>query len=374
MNSRTVRHQFFSLAALVLISVVAAPGPALAPVVASGSVLAAWLLTNRLYCHRLRARNISTERAREDRDVYLGALVVMASVVVSVTVLASASTWSLSWNLIASAGTSAESVASTLIVGLPIMLASVAVSSCIDRYVVIPWRNGIVGPYAFELPVGVKAVNSTQKAKRKIFTRIWIIHRVVATGVFAVGLFVLMLVVAREAGALLFNTRDPAALYTGAVPVALVGVAAVYLPYWGEAPSAIRMFFGNFRISVGDYVRVAHGEKGELTPALVWDVSTDHGYTLVLPDGSTQLVSLVDASRLSPMTRDVPSAQESWEAVVSAAGEIQDRSTSYIDTLTPRADWVVRGPRILALGSQALAGQTRGQLDPDEFGGHALPK
>lgn len=371
MNSRTVRHQLFALALVTALSVLDGGGIFWEVTSATLVTIMAWFVLNRWYCHRLGGRSISQERAREDRDAFVGVLAVGASAVVQLAELA-LRVLGVTWTFTSLLPSWLHVSLQAILGGAAILLAAVCVSSLVDRYVILPWRNGIVEPYPFERR-SPAATAARDVAKRKIYTRIWIIHRLLATAVSGIAIFAMVAIIVREATIALFVMADPSAALAPAIAIGAAAVGAILSDYWKEAPASIRMTFGNFRISVGDYLQVKNVSDGSPGVGLVWETSTDHGYVLLWPGGSYQPIRLSKANRLSPYTKAPPTENEACERVVQTITSYQDRSLSFIDTVTPRADWNVAAPSMLAIGRR-VEGPRRGDQVPEEFSGSLPPE
>ncbi len=164
-----------------------------------------------------------------------------------------------------------------------IVLMLLYVSSCIDWYVIRAWRDGIV--------IDPPCMRRGNRPTWLLITRVWLLHRIIATIGFFVGLWTLVGLAWFELAK--HHGHSNWAIYL----LGLVSPSAIPLffmrSYISDLGHAVGLAFGNLPISIGDHV--SWSDDGQKFEGIAYDVSIDRGYRVIERGGKTRHLSLADA-------------------------------------------------------------------------------
>lgn len=273
-----------------------------------GSVSAACgvagLLLVMCYSLMLDGRNRSAQRARDDRTMTLWCPAPLwVSFVISVM---SAHSSDLPVHRLFRWGHVASVVMCTVVGALAVIL----LSSLLDRYVVLPWRDGVLD--------GRPAFRRGERS-RDVCTHLWFIHRVVATVVTFAG-FWAVVGLAWFAVSSRASNNDWGLYLAGLVSPSAIPVFLMR-KWLQELWHATNLAFGHIDVFVGDTVlRVVNGVQQE---GVVIEASVDRGMTVLAPDGSQWTMSLKDVRLGNGMSTSIsPPAQWNMDTVFGAASRV----------------------------------------------------
>jgi hypothetical protein len=167
---------------------------------------------------------------------------------------------------------------------LTIALELVFLSSTVDWYAIKAWRDGIV------------AEPPCRRGSRPTWlnvTRWWLVHRIIATVAFFVGLSVIIdlgwFEIAKH-----YKGSDWAYFLVGLVSPTLL-TALVMRGYLTNLWDAIGLAVGNLQVALGDTVTFMY--HGRSVTGVVYDVSIDGGYRVLESDGSSRYLPLADVRK-----------------------------------------------------------------------------
>lgn len=237
--------------------------------------LAAVLLCNVIYARALQRRPRSDDRAIGDTRRAISMLVALPLPIAYAIAAAVDKTLRPAHQAL-----QANAVAAFVACLAVIALALLYVSSSIDWYIIRAWRDGVV----CDPPCNRKGNRTTWL----LITRLWLLHRIVATIGFFVGLWTVVGLAWFELAK--HHGKSDWAIYL----LGLVSPAAIPLFFMGSyianLGQSVGLAFGNLRVSLGD--RVSWVDDGKEYHGIVYDVSIDGGYRIIDRSGQFSYLSL----------------------------------------------------------------------------------
>ncbi|MCW2990360.1 MAG: hypothetical protein JWM73_954 [Solirubrobacterales bacterium] len=239
------------------------------------AALLAALLCNRIYAGALAQRKRTEERAVGDRRRAVAMLIALPLPTAYAVCAASSST------LRAASSVLAEDPISALVACLVVIaLALLYVSSSVDWYIIKGWRDGVVS----EPP----CMRKKDRPTWLLITRVWLLHRIVATIGFFVGLWTLVglawFELAKHHGGSDWAIYLLGLVSPSAIPLFFMRHYIVALGH------AVGLAFGNLPIALGD--EVGWTDEGAARRGIVYDVSIDGGYRMIKRDGQSSYLPL----------------------------------------------------------------------------------
>jgi hypothetical protein len=282
--------------------------------------LAAALICNAIYAHALQGQPRSDERATGDRRRAVTMLIALP--VPIAFAVAAALTGQLRP---AESVLHDSSVAAFVACLVVVAFALLYVSSTIDWYIVKAWRDGIV--------TDPPCKRQGNRPTWLLITRIWLLHRIVATIGFFVALWTSVGLGWFEL--IKHHGNSDWAIYL----LGLVSPSAIPLffmrSYIANLGHAVGLAFGNLRISLSD--RVSWTDDGQHSEGIVYDVSIDEGYRVISHNGHSQNLQLARA-RNGNISID-ETDPEPWGCDAVRASELMGAS----DYWAPRTHASTRG-------------------------------
>ncbi len=282
--------------------------------------LGAALTCNVIYAHALKGRPRSDERSTGDRRRGLTMLIALPIPTGFALVAASMEQLRPAESVLQSS-TVAAFVACMVVVALALLY----MSSTIDWYVIRAWRDGIV--------VDPPCMRRGNRSTMLLITRIWLLHRIVATVGFFVALWTSVGLVWFEL--LEHHGKSDWAIYL----LGLVSPSAIPLflmrSYIANLGHAVGLAFGNLRIALSD--RVSWSDDGQHSEGIAYDVSIDLGYRVIDREGRCQYLPLGRARNGNVSIDETD--PEPWACDAVRASQLMGAS----DYWEPRAHASARG-------------------------------
>lgn len=268
-------HGLLTGAGIVMLGLLGGPTEAWIGAGTGGVTLIAVLLCNSIYAHALQRRPRSDDRFIGDRR---RALTMFAALPLPTAYAIAAA---MDGGLRPGHQTLQPNAVAAFVACLAVVaLALLYLSSTIDWYIVRGWRDGIVCD-----PPCRRVGNRTTWL---LITRVWLLHRIVATIGFFVGLWTVVGLAWFEL-ARHHNKSDWAIYLLGLVSPSAIPLffMSSYITNLGHAAG---LAFGNLRVSLSD--RVSWTDDGKDYDGIVYDVSVDAGYRVIDPEGKVSYLSL----------------------------------------------------------------------------------
>ncbi|NYI99595.1 hypothetical protein HNR19_000294 [Nocardioides thalensis] len=273
------------------------------------------LILNLAYARLLGGRPRSVRRKDADRRT---ALVVLGWLPVSLLAVGLLVLWHpyesyLRWG----------SIEATCLLIVELGFIAVFLSSLIDRYLVTPWRDGVIGPPPFE----------RGQASRSAYTKMWVNHRLAATALFFVAFWVLC-------GLAWFKAFEASVTNSWLVfLLSLVSPAVipvVVMRGWiRHLADAVSIGFGHVDLRVGDYIECTNAT--DMDAGIVYEVSTDRGYIVLADDGHLWTLPLSDA-RPSKRLRVDHAPPTTFDVVAAITSPAATNLGDARDYLTPKTE------------------------------------
>jgi hypothetical protein len=263
---------------LVVLAMLGSPTDAWFAVATGATTLIIAVIANAVYTHALAGRPRSEQRWIGDRRRAMAMLVAFTAP----TVYAEAATRNSHLRPFSDVLTG-NSIAAFVACLVVVALSLLYLSSTIDWYVVRGWRDGIV--------VEPPCLRNGNRTTWLLITRIWLLHRIIATIGFFVGLWTLT-------GLGWFELlQHPGRSEWVTYLLGLASPSAIPLffmrSYIASLGHAIGMAFGNLSISLGDHVSWKARDGAHRT-GIVYDVSIDRGYRVIDKEGASRYLALAD--------------------------------------------------------------------------------
>jgi hypothetical protein len=271
----TAMHALLAGTGIVLLGLLGGPTEAWLAAVTGAVTLASVLLCNWIYARALDRGRRSDDRVIGDRRrafaMFIALPLPTAYALIAV----------LDSGFRPGHETLQANAVAAFVAGLAVIaLALLYVSSTIDWYIIRAWRDGIVCD-----PPCQRIGNRTTWL---LITRIWLLHRIVATIGFFVGLWTAVGLAWFELAK--HHGKSDWAIYL----LGLVSPSAIPLffmsSYIANLGHAVGLAFGNLRVSLGD--RVSWSDDGRNYDGIVYDVSIDAGYRVIDREGKASYLPL----------------------------------------------------------------------------------
>lgn len=250
--------------AVIALALLGASTEAWIAVAVGASALSTVLACNAIYTSSLDRQPRSDERFTGDRRRGLAMIIALPLPLAYATLATSIAGLRPASNVL---GT--NSVAALVACLVAVALALLYMSSSVDWYVIKAWRDGIV--------VDPPCMRDGNRPAWLLITRVWLLHRIVATIGFFVGLWTLVGLGWFELAK--HHANSDWAIYL----LGLVSPSAVPLffmrSYIASLGHAVGLAFGNLKIALGD--RVSWTTDSQATEGIVYDVSIDGGYRII---------------------------------------------------------------------------------------------
>lgn len=265
------------------------------------------LTCNAIYAHALQGRPRSDERATGDRRRAVMMLIALPGPIAFAVAAA------LTGQLRPAEGVLHDSSVAAFVACLVVVaFALLYVSSTIDWYIVRAWRDGVV--------IDPPCKREGNRPTWLLITRVWLLHRIVATIGFFVALWTSVGLAWFEL--LKHHGNSDWAIYL----LGLVSPSAIPLffmrSYIANLGHAVGLAFGNLRIALSD--RVSWTDDGQHSGGIVYDVSIDEGYRVIDREGHFQYLQLAKA-RGGNVSID-EGDPESWACDAVRASELMGAS------------------------------------------------
>lgn len=320
----TIFHGVLAVAAAILMSVFGDDRTGILATAGLGVTVLYCLVANVLYARSLDGARRTATRAKADRQMaILVGLVLPAGLTLAAVATAMVSfDAQLDWG----------SIEAACLLGVELGFIGVFLSSVTDRYLVLPWRDGVTGPPPY------------QRSDRGPYTRLWLIHRIFGTCLFFIAIWAV-------SGLVWFKAYESAAdsdwllfLLSLASPVM---IPVVLMREWvRHLGTAFAIGFGSMDVRVGDYVEIVDPDDDDGAAGIVYEVSTDRGYTVLGRNGKLYRRPLSDTRGQRPTLRNLGGMPEAWpvdEALQRPEAEGLGDAADYLalkDVATP-SRWLV---------------------------------
>lgn len=322
----TIFHGVLAIVATVLLATFGDDRTGFTASAVLGIAFLGCITANVLYARALNGANRTAKRAKADRQMAIfagGVLPAGLALACLAVALVSFDAW-LDWG----------SIEATCLLGVQLGFVAVFLSSVTDRYLIIPWRDGVTGPPPYQ----------RAPASRETYTRLWLIHRIFGTCLFFIALWMVC-------GLLYFKMVERAGnddwllfLFSLFSPVM---IPLILMREWvAHIGTAFAIGFGSMDIRVGDFAEVVDPDGDDGRQGLVYEISTDRGYVVLGENGKLHRRHLRSTRSEQPTLRYIGAIPAGWsvdDALQRPEADALGDATDYLavkDVATP-SRWLV---------------------------------